>query len=137
MELVCGAFGRTPPLSARFGTDRLWVATQRDSWRLERDWKDRNKDRTSVHVSDGVTMWLPTYSGAFHVQRAHPDSFPARNLLDPAWLAGYDWETPLADIHNGRNVLVMTPTWQPQRPARRAASTPRQCHACDHQPRWT
>jgi hypothetical protein len=89
------------------GTDRLWVATQRDSWRLERDWKERKKDRTSVHVSDGITTWLPTYSGAFHAHRAHPDSFPARNLLDPSWLAGYDWDTPLPNVRNGRNVLVM------------------------------
>lgn len=107
MELVCGAFGRTPPLSARLGTDRFWVATQRDSWRLERDWKDRKKDRTSVHVSDGITTWLPTYWGAFHAQRAHPDSFPARNLLDPSWLAGYDWDPARPGTHNGRDVLVM------------------------------
>lgn len=108
LELVCGAFGRTPPFSARLGTDRLWVAPQRDSWRLERDWKDRKKkNRTSVHVSDGVTMWLPTYWGGFHGHRPHPDSFPARNLLDPSWLAGYDWGTPLPDVHNDRNVLVM------------------------------
>lgn len=107
MELVCGAFGRTPPLLARLGTDRLWVATQRDSWRLERDWKDGRKDRTSVHVSDGITTWLPTYSGAFHAHPAQPDSFPARNLLDPSWLAAYDWATALPDIHSGRNVLVM------------------------------
>jgi hypothetical protein len=88
-------------------TDRIWVATQRDSYRLERAWKDRKKDRTSVHVSDGITEWLPTYSGAFHSHPADPDTFPARNLLDPSWLAGYDWATPLPDIHNGRNVLVM------------------------------
>src|SRR6202034_520867 len=88
-------------------TDRLWVATQRESWRLERDWKDRKSNRTSIHVSDGITTWLPTYSGAFHAHRAHPDSFPARNLLDPSWLAGYDWGRALPDIRNGRNVLVM------------------------------
>jgi hypothetical protein len=92
-----GAVGHRPPL----GRD------SKDSWRLERDWKDRKKDRTSVHVSDGITTWLPTYSGAFHAHRAHLDSFPARNLLDPSWLAGYDWGTPAPAIHNGRNVLVM------------------------------
>lgn len=107
MELVCGAYGRTPPLSARLGTDRLWVATQWDSWRLERDRTDLKKHRTSVHISDGVTLWLRTHSGAFHAHRPHPESFPARNLLDPSWLAGYDWDPARPDIHNGRNVLVM------------------------------
>jgi hypothetical protein len=107
MELVCGAFTRTPPLSASLGTDRLWVATQRNSWHLERDWKDRKTVRTSIHVSDGINTWLPTRSGAFHVHRTHLDSFPARNLLDPSWLAGYDWGTATPDVHNGRTVLVM------------------------------
>ena len=148
MELVRGAFGRTPPLTARlrswyhmvrlrqaekeirdprrsggvYGlvapwdptnpvretTDRIWVATQRDSWRLERDWQlDSGSSGTSIHVCDGNTKWLPTAFGAFHASPADSDTFPARDLLDPSWLAGYDWGTPRPDIHNDRDVLVI------------------------------
>jgi hypothetical protein len=56
---------------------------------------------------DTITTWLPTYSGAFHAHRPHPDSFPARNLLDPSWLAGYDWGPAGPNVYNGRNVLVV------------------------------
>ena len=98
-------------------SDRIWVATQRDSYRLERDWqRDSGSSGTSVHVSDGITKWLPTASGVFHADPADPASFPARELLDPSWLAGYDLGTLRPDIHNDRDVLVIH--------ARRAANPP-------------
>ncbi len=147
MELVCDAFGRMPPLSARYrswfhldrlrqataesrqlgatggicglvasardpknpvmeATDRLLVATQQGTYRVERDWRD-GSDRTSLHVSDGITTWLPTFSGVFHAEPAEPDAFPAVNLLDPSWLAGYDWGTPLPGTHHDRDILVV------------------------------
>jgi hypothetical protein len=88
--------------------DRIWVATQRGSWRLERDWqRDSGASGTSVHVCDGVTKWLPTARGAFHSHPADAESSPARMLLDPSWLIGYDWGTPRRDRHNNRDVLVL------------------------------
>ena len=91
----------------RESTDRLWVATQQASYRLERVWQDRDgQERTSVHVADGMTTWLPTYSGALHAGSSDPDAFPAVNLLDPSWLAGYDCGTPLPGTHNDRDILM-------------------------------
>jgi hypothetical protein len=29
----------------------------------------------------------------------------ATALLDPSWLAGYDWDTPVSDVHNDRDIL--------------------------------
>lgn len=88
--------------------DRVWVATQRNSYRLERDWHDDSgASRISLSLSDGVTRWSPTASGAFYAHPADPAAFPARTLLDPSWLVGYDWDTPRPDTHAGRAILVI------------------------------
>lgn len=103
-----GACGFAPPAGdpndrVIEATDRLMVATQQGSYRLERD----HGGRAAVHVSDGVTTWLPTFSGVFHTGPSDPDGFPARNLLDPSWLAGYEWDTPSPAIHNDWDIVVM------------------------------
>jgi hypothetical protein len=147
MELVCSAFSRTPPLSARLRgwhhmvrwrqagresrrprpsgqarplvapwdprnpvresiTDRMWVATQRDSFRLEREWHDDSgAPRASVTVSDGTTMWSPTAFGAFHARPADPAAFPARMLLDPSC-----WPATTGTRH-GRISTTAGPSW--------------------------
>jgi hypothetical protein len=126
-DLVCGAFGRTPPLWARLGRghnpDRIVVAPRQSSWRLERD----SEFGTAVHVSDGVTMWLPTVSGVlFHASPAVPEAFPARDLLDPSWLAGYEWDTAMPRIHNDRDVLVVHAHLPGARPPAREGADDRQ-----------
>lgn len=84
--------------------EHLIVAPHLRAFRIERD--SPRPDGLMV-VSDGTTIWREVAPGEV-LRRPHKDKrlpSSAISLLNPAWLAGYEWDTPTRDTHNGRDVI--------------------------------
>lgn len=89
-------------------TQRMLIVPQRGAYRIERQ-RDGEDDRRTAfpHISDGTTTWMEHVSGGVLARPARGPVPYASALLDPSWLTGYDWDTPVADVHNERGILVV------------------------------
>lgn len=81
---------------------RLLVVPGTRAFRIEAGGPPRR-----VTVSDGTVSWDEVAPGEFvrHPGQRLPWEMAA--LLDPSWLAGYDWGTPARGTHAGREVLSL------------------------------
>lgn len=99
------------PLAETEHIEHLLLGPQQNAFRVEHGTPPISTRYGALWLCDGTTTWTQVAPGEFlrqeHLHRPRELPSQAAPLLDPSWLTGYQWDTPVRDTHSGRDVLQM------------------------------